>query len=89
MNGTRKRLALRFVPEQGENIAWAVPNEGEAMSPEQFRSIRKQAGLDVRELAALLRISDWRAVIRYEKGERIITGPVSIVMEMIADGRHG
>jgi DNA-binding transcriptional regulator YiaG len=57
------------------------------MTPATFKAIRKQAGLTQSGLAALLRISDSRAIRRWETGEREISGPVSLLMEMIADGR--
>jgi DNA-binding transcriptional regulator YiaG len=56
------------------------------MTPEQFRAIRKRAGLSQARLAALLRLSDGRTVRRYEAGERPIPGPVSLLMEMIDRG---
>jgi len=59
------------------------------MTPEQFRAIRQRAGLSQARLAALLRLSDGRTIRRYESGERPIPGPVSLLMEMIEDGRYG
>jgi DNA-binding transcriptional regulator YiaG len=59
------------------------------MTPEQFRAIRQRAGLSQARLAELLRLSDGRTVRRYEAGERSIPGPVSLLMEMIEDGRYG
>jgi transcriptional regulator with XRE-family HTH domain len=35
------------------------------MTPEQFRAIRKRAGLSQARLAALLRLSDGRTIRRY------------------------
>jgi transcriptional regulator with XRE-family HTH domain len=59
------------------------------MTPETFRTIRQQAGLSQARLAALLRLGDGRTIRRYEGGERTIPGPVSLLMEMIEDGRYG
>ncbi len=57
------------------------------MTPETFKSIRREAGLTQAGLAALLRIEDARTIRRYEAGERKVSGPVSILMEMLDDGR--
>jgi DNA-binding transcriptional regulator YiaG len=57
------------------------------MTPATFKRIRQGAGLTQSRLAALLRISDSRAVRRWEAGEREISGPVSILMELLDDGR--
>ncbi len=59
------------------------------MTPAEFKSIRQRAGLTQSRLAALLRISDGRAVRRWEAGDRQVSGPVSILMEMLRDGRFG
>lgn len=59
------------------------------MTPAQFKEIRQRAGLTQSGLAALLRISDSRAVRRWETGERSISGPVSLLMEMLDAGKLG
>jgi transcriptional regulator with XRE-family HTH domain len=59
------------------------------MTPETFRTIRQKAGLSQARLAALLRLGDGRTIRRYEAGERTIPGPVSLLMEMIEEGRYG
>lgn len=59
------------------------------MTPERFKSIRIAAGLSVRELAALLRIKDRSTVWRWETGAREITGPASLLMEMLDDKMSG
>jgi DNA-binding transcriptional regulator YiaG len=56
------------------------------MTPETFRAIRKRAGLSQARLAALLRIGGLRTIRRYETGERPISGPVSLLMELIDQG---
>lgn len=53
------------------------------MTPKQFRKIREKAGYSVDQLAAVLRISDGRSVRRWEDGSRKVSGPVSLLMEMI------
>jgi DNA-binding transcriptional regulator YiaG len=57
------------------------------VTPTTFKRIRQGAGLTQSGLAALLRISDSRAVRRWEAGEREISGPVSILMELLDDGQ--
>ena len=56
------------------------------MTGEEFKAIRRAAGLSVSELAALLRIVDERAVRRWEDGTKEVSGPVSILMELLRDG---
>ena len=57
------------------------------MTPQQFRKIREAQGLSVDQMAARLRLSHGRSVRRYEDGSREISGPISLLMEMIAEGR--
>jgi DNA-binding transcriptional regulator YiaG len=56
------------------------------MTPAQFKAIREQADLTQTALAARLRISDNRSVRRWEAGDRAISGPVTILMELIDKG---
>jgi DNA-binding transcriptional regulator YiaG len=56
------------------------------MTPATLKAIRQRAGLTQSGLAALLRISDGRAIRRWEAGEREISGPVSLLMEMLDAG---
>lgn len=56
------------------------------MAPETFRSIRRAAGLSANELAKKLRIADGRTIRHWEAGDRPITGPTSILMEMLQAG---
>lgn len=56
------------------------------MTGEEFKRIRREAGLSLAELAAVLRIDDVRTLRRYEDGERPVSGPVSLIMEMIGAG---
>lgn len=56
------------------------------MSPSTFREIRRRAGLSQSHLAKVLRISDERSVRRWEMGEREISGPVTLLMELIDQG---
>ena len=57
------------------------------MTPSQFKAIRERAGLTQSALATLLRISDSRSIRRWEDGSRAVSGPVSLLMEMLDDGR--
>jgi len=56
------------------------------VTPAEIKSIRQRYGLSQTELAALLRISDLRTIRRWEKGEVPISGPASIVLEMMDAG---
>jgi len=56
------------------------------MNPATFRAIRTRAGLSQSGLAALLRVEDVRTIRRYELGERAVSGPVSLLMELIDTG---
>lgn len=56
------------------------------MTGEEFKSIRYGAGLSISDLAALLRVSDLRAVRRWEDGTKEVSGPVSVLMELLRDG---
>ena len=53
------------------------------MTPEQFKAIRKRAGLTTAGLAAHLRLADARTIRRYEDGSRPVSGPVSLLMEIL------
>lgn len=57
------------------------------MTPEQFRQIREAADLSRAQLAKILRIKEVKTIYRYEHGEREISGPVSLLMEMIEAGK--
>ncbi len=56
------------------------------MTPTNIKSIRARAGLSQRKLARLLRISDDRTVRRWECGEVPVSGPASIILEMLDRG---
>lgn len=56
------------------------------MTPSELKSIRERAGLTQDQLARLLRLSDSRSIRRYEDGSRQISGPVSIILEMLDEG---
>lgn len=56
------------------------------MTPAQFKAIRERAGLTQGQLARVLRLSDSRTIRRYEDGSRTVSGPASILMEMLGEG---
>jgi DNA-binding transcriptional regulator YiaG len=56
------------------------------MTPAEFKAIRHKLGLTQSGLAARLRVEDIRSIRRYETGERSISGPVSLLMELMDAG---
>lgn len=59
------------------------------MSPASFKAIRERAGLTQSQLADFLRISDRRTIRYWETGERPVSGPVSLLMELLDQGVIG
>jgi len=57
------------------------------LTPAIFKSIRQRAGLTQSGLALRLRIEDMRTIRRYEAGDRAISGPVSLLMELLDAGK--
>ena len=57
------------------------------MLPADFNAIRKRAGLTQSGLAERLRIKDLRTIRKWEAGEREISGPVSLLMELLDAGK--
>jgi DNA-binding transcriptional regulator YiaG len=53
------------------------------MTPTELKAIRQRYGLTQSGLAALLRISDLRTIRRWESGEVPVSGPASIVLELM------
>lgn len=53
------------------------------MTPAELKSIRQRFGLSQSELAGVLRISDLRTIRRWEKGEVPVSGPASILLELM------
>lgn len=56
------------------------------MPPAELRRIRTKAGLSLNGLAKVLRIEDRSTIHRWEKGQRAISGPASIILELIDAG---
>jgi DNA-binding transcriptional regulator YiaG len=56
------------------------------MTGPEITELRLELGLSRAELAALLRISDRSTVRRWESGDSNVTGPVSLLLELLAAG---
>ncbi|TPG52179.1 hypothetical protein [Sphingomonas glacialis] len=56
------------------------------MTGEEFKTVRTNAGLSLRELGELLRVSDLRSLQRWEDGTKEVSGPVSVLMKLLRDG---
>lgn len=57
-----------------------------SMTPAEIQSIRKRARLTQSGLARVLRITDQRTIRRWENGDIPVSGPASIILEMIDSG---
>lgn len=57
------------------------------MLPSTFKAIRQRAGFTQSGLAAFLRISDNRTIRKWEAGDREISGPVTLIMELLDAGK--
>ena len=58
------------------------------MTPATIRAIRNTKGWSQTRLAQVLRIKDIRTIQRWESGAVPISGPASILLEMIATGQY-
>lgn len=56
------------------------------MTPTTFQAIRKRHGYSPTSMAHTLRITSERTIRRWEKGERAVSGPASILMELLDAG---
>jgi hypothetical protein len=59
------------------------------VTPTELKSILDRAGLSYRDASRLLRLADEtdaRTVRRWAKGERPVSGPASIVLELLDTG---
>lgn len=61
--------------------------EGVTMTGATMRTIRINAGLSIYELASILRYRDFNALVKMEKGDKPVTGPIQLCLEAIRDGR--
>jgi DNA-binding transcriptional regulator YiaG len=57
------------------------------MTPTAVRDLRRELGLTQKGLALLLRLGDPRTVRRWESGDVALTGPASLLLELLAMGR--
>lgn len=55
------------------------------MTPEQFKKIRHQAGLSIKDLSSIIVVHE-RTIRRYESGQVPISGPVSVLMRLLDKG---
>lgn len=57
------------------------------MTPESLKEARRELGLSAAKLAELLRLGadGGRAVRRWEAGERAISGPVAVAIELLLE----
>lgn len=56
------------------------------MTPADFNRIRQVQGLSIAQTATILRIGDRSTIHRWSTGDRAISGPASIIMEMLVAG---
>lgn len=57
------------------------------MTPERIKRIRQYLGFRTRDMADMLRMRDDVTYRRWEKGEREITGPASVILQMAERGQ--
>jgi DNA-binding transcriptional regulator YiaG len=57
------------------------------MTANELHAIRQRARLSQDQLAAVLRLAERRTVRRWEEGTAPITGPASIVLELLDTGQ--
>ena len=55
------------------------------MQPEDFKTIRRDLGLSVTQIATVLRVTP-RSVRRWEDGTRDIPGPAQVLVEALRTG---
>lgn len=56
------------------------------MTPAEFNRIRQSKGLSIAQIARILRIGDRSTIHRWSTGERPVSGPASILLEMLDRG---
>jgi len=56
------------------------------MTPADFNCIRHSQGLSIAQIARILRVADRSTVHRWATGERNISGPASILLELLDRG---
>jgi DNA-binding transcriptional regulator YiaG len=56
------------------------------MTPAEFNRIRQDQGLSIAQTARILRIADRSTIHRWATDQRSVSGPASILMEMLDRG---
>jgi len=56
------------------------------MTPAEFNRIRQDKGLSIAQTARILRIADRSTIHRWATDQRSVSGPASILMEMLDRG---
>ena len=56
------------------------------MTPETFNRIRAENGLSIADMARLLRIRDRSTIHRWATGHTPVSGPASLVLELLDQG---
>ena len=56
------------------------------MTPTEFNRIRQDKRLSIAQTARILRIADRSTIHRWSTGDRSISGPASILIEMLDRG---
>lgn len=67
----------------GADALRRAPRGRDSITPAELKALRQRRGLSLPQLAALLRIQNRRTIMRWEAGEVPISGPASIVLEML------
>jgi DNA-binding transcriptional regulator YiaG len=71
----------------GEPVRQERNIEGPDMPGRVMRAIRLKVGLSIYELASLLRYKNVETLRKIEAGQRPMSGPIQLVMEMLDNGR--
>jgi hypothetical protein len=61
--------------------------DGATMRGREMKRIRLKCGLSIYELASLARYRDYDGLLRMERDDALLSGPLQLVMEMLDDGR--
>lgn len=56
------------------------------MTGDEVRRIREASGLSLAGMARVLRIDDRSTIHRWERGDRAVSGPASILLELLDAG---
>lgn len=66
-------------------MTYATPT-ADRINGQALRAFRKSQGYSITEFARILRIEAASTVHRWERGDRAVTGPASILIEMMQAG---